>query len=70
MTSQDNSRFQCVEEPFGTWMVWDNANEQPVELGALALIGLSYSSAATLCVKLNDPAAGPDAEAGRNRKQQ
>jgi hypothetical protein len=63
MLSQDNSRFECVEEPFGTWMIWDNAHDQPAELGALPLIGLPYGSATTLCVKLNDPLGRPELEA-------
>jgi hypothetical protein len=67
MPVQDNNRFECVEEPFDTWMIWDNAHDRPAELGALALIGLSYSSATLLCRKLNDPDGGPAAvEAERN----
>lgn len=67
MPVQDNSRFECVEEPFGNWMIWDNARDQPAELGALALIGLSYDSATALCLRLNDPDAGPQLGAERNR---
>jgi hypothetical protein len=69
MTSQDNNRFECVEEPFGTWMIWDNAHDRPAELGALALIGLSCDSATTLCLQLNDLTAGADVGAERARKQ-
>ena len=66
MPVQDNNRFECVEEPFDTWMIWDNAHERPAELGGLALIGLSYDSASILCRKLNDTEAETATESERN----
>ncbi len=66
---QDNNRFERIEEPFGTWMVWDNWDDEPAKLGSLSLVGLSYSSAALLCEKLNDPNAEPAAEPDRNRRK-
>ena len=34
-----NERFSCLEEPDGTWSVWDSATDRPASLGGLELSG-------------------------------
>jgi hypothetical protein len=35
---ENKPRFECVLEPTGTWMVWDNLEDEPAHLGSI-LVG-------------------------------
>jgi hypothetical protein len=43
------SRFKCLPEPSGTWMVWDCKTERPAELGGCVLRGRSEERARAAC---------------------
>ena len=42
-------RFNCLREPSGTWMVWDNAADRPAALGGCVLKGRSEDRARAAC---------------------
>ena len=42
-------RFNCLREPSGTWMVWDNATGRPAALGGCVLKGRSEDRARAAC---------------------
>ena len=42
-------RFECVPEPSGTWMVWDNVKSAPASLGGCILRGRPKERARSAC---------------------
>jgi hypothetical protein len=46
-------RFMCVQEPNGSWKVWDNTDDQPAALGNTVLVERSFESAKSACSILN-----------------
>ena len=42
-------RFNCLREPSGPWMVWDNATGRPAALGGCLLKGRSEDRARAAC---------------------
>lgn len=53
MTDNPPKRFQCIEEPFSCWMIWDTEELYPAELAGILLIGLSSDEAQAICFALN-----------------
>lgn len=60
------ARFECILEPWDTWMVWDRLSERPAMLGDDLLMSLEAEAAESACCALNgtDPAMTA-ARAGR-----
>ena len=50
---QRRDRFECMPEPTGSWMVWDEARERPAELAGVPLVGLAENEARSLCRLFN-----------------
>lgn len=48
MVDQD-SRFRCLPEPSGTWMVWDNETGAAAALGGCVLRGRTEERARAAC---------------------
>jgi hypothetical protein len=46
-------RFRCIQEPNGSWQVWDDAEDQPAALGNTVLVERSFESATSACSILN-----------------
>ncbi|MBB6469583.1 hypothetical protein HNQ96_005473 [Aminobacter lissarensis] len=46
-------RFICIQQPSGSWQVWDNAEDQPAVLGNGVLVERSFESATSACSILN-----------------
>lgn len=51
--SASRSRYECIQEPAGTWKVWDNALDQAAELDGRKLVNLSLFRAEAACAMLN-----------------
>ncbi|MDX8480510.1 hypothetical protein RFN28_18880 [Mesorhizobium sp. VK24D] len=51
-------RFVAVQDPTGSWTVFDTANEEPAELAGRVLIGLTPHEALWLTAAANDEEAG------------
>ncbi|WP_131802832.1 hypothetical protein [Mesorhizobium sp. ORS 3428] len=49
-------RFVAVQEPTGSWTVFDTASEEPAELAGRVLIGLTLHEAHRLTAVVNDEA--------------
>jgi len=49
-------RFVAVQEPTGSWAVFDTANEEPAEFAGRVLIGLTLHEAWWLTAAANDEA--------------
>ncbi len=52
--TENKQRFQYLQEPGGTWMVWDTVLELPAHFSKLALIGLTHEKAQGFCKLLNE----------------
>ncbi len=50
---QKQDRYECIEEPFGGWMVWDLRCDAPAEHAGAVLVGLAQSEAEAFCQLLN-----------------
>jgi len=46
---QPETRFTCMPEPFGNWMVWDKYTDAPAILGGCVLKGRSELRAQAAC---------------------
>jgi hypothetical protein len=46
-------RFRCIQEPNGSWQVWDDAEDRPAALGNTVLVERSFESATSACSILN-----------------
>ncbi|CDX24467.1 hypothetical protein MPLB_490003 [Mesorhizobium sp. ORS 3324] len=49
-------RFVAIQDPTGSWAVFDTANEEPAEFGGRVLIGLTPHEARWLTAAANDEA--------------
>jgi hypothetical protein len=48
----DPPRFECLPEPTGTWMVWDNSRDALATLGDRPLSGRQKDRAQAACTVL------------------
>ncbi|HEV2505385.1 MAG TPA: hypothetical protein VGV39_20075 [Mesorhizobium sp.] len=46
-------RYECIQEPAGTWKVWDNALNRAAELDGQQLVNRSLFRAEAACQILN-----------------
>ncbi|MFE0019159.1 hypothetical protein ACFWXH_30210 [Mesorhizobium sp. NPDC059054] len=49
----DRPRYECIQEPDGTWKVWDNALDRAAELDGQKLVNRSLFRAEAACSILN-----------------
>lgn len=59
---REAARFECLLEPFGTWLVWDRFEARPAVDASdpdLILVGLSEEAARRHCARLNAAASAP-----------
>lgn len=47
-------RYECVQEPTDSWLIWDLLKDVPAMADSRLLMGLTASEAWWLCVSLND----------------
>lgn len=68
----DPARFECLLEPFGTWLVWDRFEHRPATDACdphLILVGLTGDAAHRHCARLN-AAASASSPARKHPKPQ
>jgi hypothetical protein len=53
MQRRKDERFEIIQSPDASWMVFDGATMRPAELDDEALIGLTFESAQLLARGLN-----------------
>jgi hypothetical protein len=51
--SMGRPRYECIQEPAGTWKVWDNALNRAAELDGQQLVNRSLFRAEAACQILN-----------------
>jgi len=45
----DSPRFRCLQDPEGSWMVWDDKTSSPATLGGCVLRGRREGRARAAC---------------------
>ena len=51
--SNRRDRFECIVDPCGLWLVWDELHCAPAELGEVCFSGLGEADARRHCQRLN-----------------
>lgn len=50
-------RYDCIPDPWGTWVAWDKWAGVPAEVSGNVLIGLTQMEASEACRQLNEKRA-------------